>query len=147
MSIKRAHTLTDEQVAAARGRRLEAMRLQDIEGNPLDAEQVVYLHIGSASLYPQPGLLEPKAELWVKVIDVVKRRRGFPSTGSTDGSSDYLLTPKGYHLAVKLLPRGAGEQNPSVDRARRQKLASRIARDAARLFYDHLPRQPGEPFE
>jgi uncharacterized protein YjhX (UPF0386 family) len=32
--------LTDEQIAAARGRRLEAMRLQEIEGNPLDAGQI-----------------------------------------------------------------------------------------------------------
>jgi hypothetical protein len=40
MSSKSDLTLTDEQVAAARERRLEAMRLQEIEGNPLDAEQV-----------------------------------------------------------------------------------------------------------
>ncbi len=40
MSIKLDRTLTDEQVAAAKRRRLEAMRLQEIEGNPLDAEQV-----------------------------------------------------------------------------------------------------------
>jgi hypothetical protein len=40
MSSKSDHGLTEEQVAAAKGRRLEAMRLQEIEGNPLDAEQV-----------------------------------------------------------------------------------------------------------
>lgn len=33
-------TLSVEQVAAARNRRLEAMRLQEIEGNPLDAADV-----------------------------------------------------------------------------------------------------------
>ena len=32
--------LSPEQVAAARERRLEAMHLQDIEGNPLDAEDI-----------------------------------------------------------------------------------------------------------
>jgi uncharacterized protein YjhX (UPF0386 family) len=32
--------LTDVQIAAARERRLEAMNLQEIEGNPLDADQV-----------------------------------------------------------------------------------------------------------
>jgi hypothetical protein len=32
--------LTPEQVAAARERRLEAMHLQEIEGNPLDAEDI-----------------------------------------------------------------------------------------------------------
>lgn len=35
-----AHSLTDAQVSAARKRRLEAMHLQEIEGNPLDAAQV-----------------------------------------------------------------------------------------------------------
>jgi hypothetical protein len=32
--------LTTEQVAAARARRLEAQHLQQIEGNPLDAEDI-----------------------------------------------------------------------------------------------------------
>jgi len=32
--------LSSEQVAAARERRLEAMHLQEIEGNPLDEEDV-----------------------------------------------------------------------------------------------------------
>jgi hypothetical protein len=32
--------LTDEEVAEARIRRLEAMRLQEIEGNPLDADDI-----------------------------------------------------------------------------------------------------------
>lgn len=32
--------LTDAEIAAARERRLEAMQLQAIEGNPLDAGQV-----------------------------------------------------------------------------------------------------------
>ena len=32
--------LTEEDVALARGRRLVATHLQEIEGNPLDAEQI-----------------------------------------------------------------------------------------------------------
>jgi hypothetical protein len=32
--------LSPEQIAAARERRLEAMHLQEIEGNPLDAEDI-----------------------------------------------------------------------------------------------------------
>jgi hypothetical protein len=32
--------LSEAEIAAARIRRLEAMRLQEIEGNPLDAEQI-----------------------------------------------------------------------------------------------------------
>ena len=37
---KASETLSDEEVAEARVRRLEAMRLQEIEGNPLDAEDL-----------------------------------------------------------------------------------------------------------
>jgi hypothetical protein len=33
-------TLSPEQVAESRTRRLEAMRLQEIEGNPLDADDI-----------------------------------------------------------------------------------------------------------
>ncbi len=40
MSKNFENRLTDEQVAEARLRRLEAMRMQEIEGNPLDAEQI-----------------------------------------------------------------------------------------------------------
>ncbi len=40
MSKNIENKLTDEQVAEARLRRLEAMRMQEIEGNPLDAEQI-----------------------------------------------------------------------------------------------------------
>lgn len=32
-------TLSDQEVAVARQRRLEAMKLQEIEGNPLTAEE------------------------------------------------------------------------------------------------------------
>jgi hypothetical protein len=32
--------LTNDQIAAARVRRLEAMHLQEIEGNPFDAEDI-----------------------------------------------------------------------------------------------------------
>ncbi len=40
MSKNIENKLTDEQVAEAKLRRLEAMNLQEIEGNPLDAEQI-----------------------------------------------------------------------------------------------------------
>ncbi len=38
--MKKADRLSPSEVEAARGLRLSAMRLQDIEGNPLDAEDV-----------------------------------------------------------------------------------------------------------
>ncbi len=40
MTVDLDHKLTEEQIAAARQRRLEAMRLQEIAGNPLSTDQV-----------------------------------------------------------------------------------------------------------
>jgi hypothetical protein len=38
--VKPMHRLSDEEIATSRQRRLEAMRLQEIEGNPLNAEEI-----------------------------------------------------------------------------------------------------------
>ncbi len=38
--MNRTDRLSPSEVAAARGRRLGAMRLQEIEGNPLSADQI-----------------------------------------------------------------------------------------------------------
>lgn len=38
--VSHSSTLTAEQLAAAKERRLEAMRLHEIEGNPLDAADI-----------------------------------------------------------------------------------------------------------
>jgi hypothetical protein len=38
--LKVAERLSPDEIAAARERRLEAMHLQEIEGNPLDAEDI-----------------------------------------------------------------------------------------------------------
>jgi len=37
--------LTPEQVEAARKRRLEAMRLREVEGNPLDADDIAMFEV------------------------------------------------------------------------------------------------------
>lgn len=46
------HPLTEVEVAAARHRRLEAMRLQEIEGNPLDAEQIAMFEMFEREAWP-----------------------------------------------------------------------------------------------
>lgn len=40
------------EAAAARQRRLEAMRLQEIEGNPLDAEQIAMFEMFEREAWP-----------------------------------------------------------------------------------------------
>ena len=44
--------LTDAQIADARARRLEAMRLQEIESNPLDAEQIAMFEMFEREGWP-----------------------------------------------------------------------------------------------
>ena len=44
--------LTDAQIAASRARRLEEMRLQEIEGNPLDAEQIAMFEMFEREGWP-----------------------------------------------------------------------------------------------
>jgi hypothetical protein len=40
MIAKAGNRLTPKEIAAAKQRRLEGMRLQEIEGNPLDADDI-----------------------------------------------------------------------------------------------------------
>jgi hypothetical protein len=44
--------LSPAEVAAARQRRLEAMRLQEIEGNPLSADQVAMFEMFEREAWP-----------------------------------------------------------------------------------------------
>ena len=113
-------------------------------GEAVGAQQVVHVHVDWALLYPQPGLYRPAAAVEVKVIDVVGRQRLFPAAGVPGGDGAAL---RGQVVKVQMGPRGGVVPGAATDRAAWGQLASRIARDAAWLFYDHYPRQPGEPFE
>ena len=116
-------------------------------GREVGAEQIVHVHVESATLYPEPGLLQPQAVVQIKVIDVVNRRRLFPATGRSYGRTEFSLSSRGVRLNVRLLPRGSTDESNAVQALLMRRLASRIARDSARLFHDYLPRQPGKPFE
>jgi hypothetical protein len=50
--------LTPHEVAEARQRRLEAMRLQEIEGNPLDAEDIAMFEMFEREAWPHERCLE-----------------------------------------------------------------------------------------
>ena len=49
--------LSETEIAAARIRRLEAMRLQEIEGNPLDAEQIAMFEMFEREAWPHEKCL------------------------------------------------------------------------------------------
>jgi hypothetical protein len=50
--------LKPEEVAIARQRRLEAMRLQEIEGNPLDAEDIAMFEMFEREAWPHERRLK-----------------------------------------------------------------------------------------
>ncbi len=52
MSKNLENKLTDKQVAEAKLRRLEAMRLQEIEGNPFDAEDIAMFEMFERKKWP-----------------------------------------------------------------------------------------------
>lgn len=49
--------LTETEIDAARIRRLEAMRLQEIEGNPLDAEDIAMFEMFEREAWPHEKCL------------------------------------------------------------------------------------------
>ncbi|MBH04943.1 MAG: hypothetical protein CMJ20_01340 [Phycisphaeraceae bacterium] len=114
-------------------------------GRRLKAEQVVYMSITDIDLYPQPGLLHPTAQVEVKVVDVINKKRMFPTTVPGMQGQVQSLAPPGYKFKVRLSARGIPDHKVGLRRAVEHQLALRIARDASRLFFDYLPRQPGEP--
>ena len=83
MNIRKARRkavtrLTDEQIAASRARRLEAMRLQEIEGNPLDAEQVAMFE-----MFEREGWSHEQCTAWLLER---ARRAGVPDATLPDAA-------------------------------------------------------------
>lgn len=116
-------------------------------GRAVNAELVVYVYVDSATLFPEPGLLQPNAAVHVKVIDASNRRRLFPSAGEAESEPSAMLTPRGRQVQVKMGATGADAESPVMRNAAFAQLTRRIARDVSWVFVDHARRQPGEPFD
>ena len=112
-------------------------------GKQLGAQQVMYVYVHGVSLGQEPGLFRPAAVVRVKIIDVVGSKQLFP------GASREPLSPDSpYHdVKIEMFYHGASDYSDERVRVIRQLLARRIARDVSRLFYEYLPRQPGDRFE
>ncbi len=62
--------MTAEEISTARQRRLEAMRLHEIEGNPLNAEEIAmferkFHRMGNNRLHPHPDKTAGKILSWL----------------------------------------------------------------------------------
>jgi len=116
-------------------------------GRELGAQQVIHVFIESVTLGAQPGLYRPRAVVQVKVIDVEEAKRVFPLASSVQGAASGQD-----HHTVKITMFYRNSEGQVVGGAGGAKMAKRalvepISRDVARLFYDHKPRQPGQPFD
>lgn len=113
-------------------------------GRELGAQQVIHVYVESVSYTQNPGMYHPISTVHVKVIDAVKGKRRFPPQRTLDDESSSLS----HHTVNVSMPhRTMADDGRNAVRHFGRPLAQRIGRDVARLFFDYLPRQPGEPLE
>lgn len=128
-------------------RKLDQLRLNqpgfhtwaiDRIGRTLGAKQVIYVLVDSfvtSTVADHGELARPIASVRVKIVDVVSGRRLFPD------SSD------GHVLGVKFYYKQAIDGERGTRQLLERKLADRVGEDIAKIFYDHTPRDLGEPLQ
>lgn len=107
-------------------------------GRTLGAKQVIYVLVDSfvTSTVAEHGeLARPVASVRVKIVDVTSGRRVFPDS------------PDGHVLGVKFYYKQAIDNERGTRQLLERKLADRVGEDLAKLFYDHKPRDSGEPLQ
>lgn len=113
-------------------------------GRELGAQQVIHVYVESVSYSQNPGMYHPTATVHVKVIDAVKGKRLFPLQKALDDEN----SPLSHHAVNVSMPhRTMADGGHHAVRFLGKPLAQRLGRDIARVFFDHLPRQPGDPLE
>lgn len=116
------------RVAAKEGADFEQKSIASL-AKELKAKQVLHVQIDEVQLEPSPGMVQPTARVYVKVIDA-KGQRLFPSADAGGDASAW-----GYGLAVKLPQASAGVDPQAQSAALLRALATRIGQETAGLFY------------
>lgn len=125
------------QYAVGQGERYSKTPIVQV-GRALGAQQVIYIKIEQVSIASEPGLLRPSSRVQVKLIDVPTGKRIFPPEDDEPAYAVITQTRDRYQ--------GDAGNRGDVSMMMR-KLATLIGRDVSRVFYEHLPRQPGEPYD
>jgi hypothetical protein len=142
-ALRGATIIKPSAVAKLRGefdRAFETMAIDEV-GQRVGASQVLYVNIRQVQLMRAPGLYQPAAMAEVKVIDAVARKRVFPPRESAEGIA---TGPRGFAVVAELPPDAADTGDRAYEAALRQRLSRTLANEAAKLFYAHKPRQPGD---
>ena len=109
-------------------------------GRELGADQVIHVHIRSASVIGEPGTIKPSAIVWVKVIDATDRKRLFPASAQKAGEPDKASSEGAHVLKISLrIKSNAGIDPQRAIENTRQTLANRIGSDLGKLFYAAEP--------
>ncbi len=108
----------------------------DAVGRALGAAQVIYVYVDDAALIREPGVLRPRAQVRVKVIDAQASRRLFPSGDDSAAGLD-----RGYLVAAELPARTQLDERRVQLPATLRDLADRTGIEVARLFYKHRKEQ------
>lgn len=107
----------------------------DAVGRALGAAQVIYIYVEDVSLRQGPAVLQPRADVRVKVIDAAASQRLFPAPqAGADLDRGYLVVTE---LPATTELDEARVQRPAI----LHKLADRAGIDVARLFHKHRREQ------
>jgi hypothetical protein len=115
----------------------------------LHAEQVIYVEVNDVVFDSEPGMYKPTAMVFVWVVDATKNEVLFPAAGG--GRDDLTPGRPGPFVLQSALHEKASDSsnptNPTLVAELRRKLAERIGRDVARLFFYYDRAKPGEDFK
>lgn len=144
--------LTPEQVIDYQYvRDLEAKLGTDFERTPVDqigkmlgADQVIHVNIDFVQMSVQPGIIEPKAIVTLKVIDVNKSERLFPPPSPVTNIDSLETSKRGYRITVELPRKVMMEVDDSTQNLLLRTLSEQIGYQAARVFYTHLHEEDGK---
>lgn len=121
----------------------------DLIGKKLGADQVIHVNIDYIQMSIQPGIIEPKAIVTLKVIDTVNAVRLFPPPSSITDIEGLETSKRGYRITVELPRSVMMEIDRSTHNLMLRKLAEQIGFEASRIFYEHLKEEdaqgPGRP--
>jgi hypothetical protein len=137
--------LTQEQTVSYRFvRDLEGKLGTEFERTPVDqigrelgADQVIHVNIDYVQMSVQPGIIEPKAIVTLKVIDVNKAIRLFPEPSPVTDIDGLETSKRGYRITVELPRVVMMEIDSGTQNLLFRTLSEQIGYTASRVFYKH----------
>jgi hypothetical protein len=113
------------------------------------ADQVIYVEVNEVIFATEPGMYKPTAVVYVWVVDANKNEVLFPVSGTgrddlTPGRPGPFVLPCSLHEKAS---DSTNPTNPTLIAELRRKLAERIGRDVARLFFTYDKAKRGEDFQ